>query len=897
MHAVPPPVSPARDPLPGRRPSRARRRTLASATALALALGTAAGSVALTAPAAADATNAKPAVVPTLKEWTGGSGSFDLDASTRIVVPAALEEMGRQVATDIAELTARTVPVALDVAPDDGDIVLVVDPALVHAAGGERFDEEGYVLDVDPGRVTVTAPTEQGVFYGTRSFLQVLVQSPGRGAVPVGESVDWPDYASRGFMLDVGRRFFTPEFVRDYISMMSWFKLNEFQIHLMDNEISPAGGNWANAQAGFRLASDNPAFAGLASTDGAYDRADWQSFEDTAAAHAVTIIPEIEGPAHARSVVRWKPELGTNGGNSDHLDLSKPEATAVMKSIFTEFAPWFEGPDVHMGVDEYYASPALFRDYFNTMAAHVRSLGKHPRAWGSFTQMHGNANGYDRDVTINSWNGGWYSIESAFADGYRFLNTDDSTLYVVPFASYYHGNGLNNQWLYSSWAPNRTGNKTVPEGAAEGAMFAVWNDLVHADYTQQDVHGLVELSFPTIAQKTWDGATPELTFAQFSALTRTLGLGPGIEVVDFTRGGRLAGELSHGATVTASSSDQGNAPEHLTDGQTTTRWSTRSTAPATLTVDLGSVQTVGAVEVDWTAAAATSYTVEVSADGSAWTRAARHRNVTGAGVDRATFDAHEARYVRLSSVVGGPDGVGAWRLSVLGRPDLALGGVATASGVEGGTAMTAANVVDGDPSTRWSADYSAQPWVQVDLGVARTVDEITLRWEAASATAYRVEVSQDGSSWSALATRTGLAGGARTDVLTVPATAARYVRVTTTAKSLSPYLSLYDLEVRGAAPSEPAQVTATATVRCVAGRAQVSVDVVNDDAAPVDLVVTTPYGSRSFAGLSPDKRAHAAFSTRTASVADGTAVVDVAPAGAPERAVPVEVPFTGADCG
>ncbi|MEK8229187.1 hypothetical protein NKG05_29590 [Oerskovia sp. M15] len=72
-------------------------------------------------------------------------------------------------------------------------------------------------------------------------------------------------------------------------------------------------------------------------------------------------------------------------------------------------------------------------------------------------------------------------------------------------------------------------------GAADGAMFAVWNDLVHADYTQQDVHGLVELSFPTIAQKTWDGGTPELTFAQFSALTRTLGLGPGIEVVDFTR--------------------------------------------------------------------------------------------------------------------------------------------------------------------------------------------------------------------------------------------------------------------------------------------------------------------------------------------------------------------------
>ena len=61
--------------------------------------------------------------------------------------------------------------------------------------------------------------------------------------------------------------------------------------------------------------------------------------------------------------------------------------------------------------------------------------------------------------------------------------------------------------------------------------------------------------------------------------------------------------------------------------------------------------------------------------------------------------------------------------------------------------------------------------------------------------------------------------------------------------------------------------------------------------------VTTPYGSRSFTGLAPEKRAHAAFSTRAASAAGGTALVEVTPAGAPGQTVPVEVPFTGVDCG
>lgn len=102
------------------------------------------------------------------------------------------------------------------------------------------------------------------------------------------------------------------------------------------------------------------------------------------------------------------------------------------------------------------------------MVAFVRDdLGKEARAWGSMTHMHGSADGYDRDVTINAWNGagdgGWYSMESAYEDGYEFINMNDGTLYVVPFADYYHGSGLNNQWLYSSWLPNRRGDQWFPQ--------------------------------------------------------------------------------------------------------------------------------------------------------------------------------------------------------------------------------------------------------------------------------------------------------------------------------------------------------------------------------------------------------------------------------------------------
>ncbi|MFI6322198.1 glycoside hydrolase family 20 protein [Nonomuraea sp. NPDC050556] len=419
-----------------------------------------------------------------------------------IAVPdSALAAMATRLAADLTRHTGRPARVA-----DAGgaDVVLVLDPSLGDDRGGLRFDREGYRLEVTAQRVVVTAPSVTGLFYGTRSLLQMLV----RGAVPVGTAVDWPNYESRGFMLDVGRRFFTAEAIRGYIEVMGWYKLNEFQLHLNDNEIKAPDGDWTKAKAAFRLRSDNPEFSGLAAEDGAYDRAEWDSFEDLASANGVTIIPEIDAPGHARAFVAFRPELGLDGGNSDHLDLSKPESTDFVRDVFTEFMPWFRAEEVHYGTDEYFADPELYRGFFNDMAAHVRGLGKRARAWGSATRMTGTADGYDRGVTINSWNNGWYGPAEAVRDGYRFINTNDDLLYIVPYADYYRGEGLDGRWLYENWEPHVFADGQVVEPGEPlllGAMSAVWNDLVRAEYTELDVWRMVEPTFGLLAQKMWAG--------------------------------------------------------------------------------------------------------------------------------------------------------------------------------------------------------------------------------------------------------------------------------------------------------------------------------------------------------------------------------------------------------
>jgi hypothetical protein len=75
-------------------------------------------------------------------------------------------------------------------------------------------------------------------------------------------------------------------------------------------------------------------------------------------------------------------------------------------------------------------------------------------------------------------------------------------------------------------------------------------------------------------------------------------------------------------------------------------------------------------------------------------------------------------------------------------------------------------------------------------------------------------------------------------------------------------------------PVEPA-VTVTAEARCLAGSATLAVRTVNDHDGPVDLTLTTPYGTREFTGVAPGRAAYQSFATRTAQVDGGSVTVQV----------------------
>ncbi|MEV0716399.1 DUF1996 domain-containing protein [Asanoa sp. NPDC050611] len=137
--------------------------------------------------------------------------------------------------------------------------------------------------------------------------------------------------------------------------------------------------------------------------------------------------------------------------------------------------------------------------------------------------------------------------------------------------------------------------------------------------------------------------------------------------------------------------------------------------------------------------------------------------------------------------------------AVAADPLISQGRAASASSTENG-GTPAANAVDGNNGTRWASAFSDPQWLQVDLGASATISRVVLRWEAAYATAYTIQTSATGSSWTTVYSTTTATGGNQD--LTVSGSG-RYVRVNTTRRATQWGVSLWEFQVYGVGGSAP----------------------------------------------------------------------------------------------
>lgn len=483
------------------------------------------------------APGAQPITIPSLKVWKGAEGEFAFTAESRIVIgPAApgVERTARVLARDIG-FQSGAAPAVVSEGAKAGDIILLLDPK------AEIENAEGYLLDISD-RVEIRSQTEAGVFYGTRTVLQLLKQGRtfARGTIR-----DWPDYRERGLMVDVGRKFFTVGWIKSQIVDMAYAKMNLLHLHLSDD-------------LGIRLASaKHPEIVSAQF----YSKQQMQEILALAAEYHVTVIPEIDVPGHTGWLRNSYPELilGKNEIGTYYMDITRPEALALVRDLLEEFIPLFPGPYWHMGADEYlgasnyskypqlesyakaqYGPGAVGYDAYLGFIAWVHSLvkarGKTLRTWGDAYEYHmlspASPVPLDKSIIQEPWNA-FEDPKAMLAAGYAIQN--------VSFRPTYYNLGAykgEESLLYQDWAPHNHLGGWERDGwgypiAVDslhsrllGAKLSIWCDNPDAE-SEEDVAAGIYGRMRAIAQNSWGAPKLAAEFGEFRSLIVAIGRAPG----------------------------------------------------------------------------------------------------------------------------------------------------------------------------------------------------------------------------------------------------------------------------------------------------------------------------------------------------------------------------------
>ena len=490
--------------------------------------------------------NPKPFVVPELKTWSGAEGQTAL--SGRIVVKnAKLKAVAAALAADYKEMFGKELTI-VNGATKGGDVVLSLKK-------NKALGDEGYTMNVGSA-VEITAATERGAFWATRTLLQIAEQHKD-GNLPKGKTTDVPEYKLRGFMIDCGRKFIPMSYLRDLAKIMAYYKMNTLQVHLNDNGFRQYfGGDWNKTQAAFRLECDT--YPGLTAKDGSYSKQEFIDFQKLAEQNGVEVIPEIDAPAHSLAFTQYKNEIGSKEYGMDHLDLFNPETYKFMDGLWKEYIggknPVFIGKRVHIGTDEYSNAKKdvveKFREFTDHYIKYVESFGKQAVVWGALTHANGDTKVKNKGVLMDIWYNGYADPVEMKKQGYKLVSIPDGLVYIVPAAGYYY-DYLNCQYLYEHWTPAVIGNKTFEENdpMIEGGMFAVWNDHAGNGISTKDVHHRVYPALQTLAVKCWTGKDTKLPYAEFDSKRAELSEAPGVN--ELGRLGKPGSVVLEKATVNA----------------------------------------------------------------------------------------------------------------------------------------------------------------------------------------------------------------------------------------------------------------------------------------------------------------------------------------------------------
>ena len=228
--------------------------------------------------------------------------------------------------------------------------------------------EEAYRLEVGKKGIDIYALTDEGVFRARTTLAQMTAKGEPLQQCSI---LDYPRFRHRGLMLDISRNFRDKNFILKQLDAMAQLKMSTLHLHLTDDagwRVQIDSYPELTHKAAWRLGENYEEWQKLGhpySSEGAEEaRGGYLTKDDVreivayAASKYITIIPEVEIPAHSGEVIAAYPELsclnpdGTKAKSNSDLCPGNEKVYPMYEAILSEIIEMFPSEYIHIGGDE-----------------------------------------------------------------------------------------------------------------------------------------------------------------------------------------------------------------------------------------------------------------------------------------------------------------------------------------------------------------------------------------------------------------------------------------------------------------------------------------------------------------------------------------------------------------
>jgi hexosaminidase len=339
---------------------------------------------------------------------TQGGAPFVLGAATSVVADSTSPEMQRALAALTSVLRPSTgftlpvmnannpVPITLPANLDTVRRNAIVLRLLTFVAP-DPLGSEGYTIRVDRDTLLIQASSGAGLFHGVQTARQLFTYRIEDHHSAYARGVDWsipaliiedmPRYGWRGSMLDVSRHFFDVNEVKQVVDILTLYKFNTLHLHLADDQ------GWRiEIKSRPELTAQGSNFEVGGGPGGFFTQDDYREIVRYAAERYITVVPEIDMPAHINAALISHPELscgrrapapytGIQVGFSA-ICSDSAGTYALLEDVVREIVAMTPGGFFHLGGDEVQALNATqYATFIERMQDIVRKYGARMIGW------------------------------------------------------------------------------------------------------------------------------------------------------------------------------------------------------------------------------------------------------------------------------------------------------------------------------------------------------------------------------------------------------------------------------------------------------------------------------------------------------------------------------------